>query len=75
MPEDIQRTPFAVRRERLQAANITFSLLFGGGAKYSNGEDSLFLKGLPLLWIQGLCNTSGTGRRDRAGIYMVPRIS
>lgn len=35
---------FAVRRERLQAANITFSLLFGGGAKYSNGEDSLFLK-------------------------------
>ena len=34
---------FAVRRERLQAANITFSLLFGGGAKYSNGEDSLFL--------------------------------
>ena len=26
------------------AAHITFSLLFGGGAKYSNGEDSLFLK-------------------------------
>lgn len=23
---------------------MTFSLLFGGGAKYSNGEDSLFLK-------------------------------
>lgn len=35
---------FAVRREKIQAANITFSLLFGGGAKYSNGEDSLFLK-------------------------------
>lgn len=35
---------FAVRREKLHAAHITFSLLFGGGAKYSNGEDSLFLK-------------------------------
>lgn len=35
---------FAVRRDKLQAANITFSLLFGGGAKYSNGEDSLFLR-------------------------------
>lgn len=35
---------FAVRREKLHAAHITFSLLFGGGARYSNGEDSLFLK-------------------------------
>lgn len=34
---------FAIRREKLHKANITFSLLFGGGAKYSNGEDSLFL--------------------------------
>ena len=34
---------FAIRREKLHSANITFSLLFGGGAKYSNGEDSLFL--------------------------------
>lgn len=28
----------------LRRANVNFSLLFGGGAKYSNGEDSLFLK-------------------------------
>lgn len=35
---------FAVRRESLIASGVTFSLLFGGGAKYSNGEDSLFLK-------------------------------
>lgn len=35
---------FAARREKLHKLNITFSLLFGGGAKYSNGEDSLFLK-------------------------------
>lgn len=35
---------FAVRREALHKNNITFSLLFGGGAKYSNGEDSLFIR-------------------------------
>lgn len=35
---------FAVRRESLLRSRVTFSLLFGGGAKYSNGEDSLFLK-------------------------------
>ena len=34
---------FAIRREKLHKANVTFSLLFGGGARYSNGEDSLFL--------------------------------
>lgn len=35
---------FAIRREVLHKSHIAFSLLFGGGAKYSNGEDSLFLK-------------------------------
>lgn len=35
---------FAVKRERIHNNNITFSLLFGGGAKYSNGEDSLFIR-------------------------------
>lgn len=35
---------FAVRRDSLLRSSVTFSLLFGGGAKYSNGEDSLFLK-------------------------------
>jgi glycosyltransferase involved in cell wall biosynthesis len=34
---------FAARTEEVQRLDITFSLLFGGGAKYSNGEDSLFL--------------------------------
>lgn len=33
----------AVKRERLLQANVFFSLLFGGGAKYSAGEDSLFV--------------------------------
>jgi len=35
---------FAVRTDKLLASGVTFSLLFGGGAKYSNGEDSLFIK-------------------------------
>lgn len=35
---------FAVKRDSLLRSGVTFSLLFGGGAKYSNGEDSLFLK-------------------------------
>ncbi len=35
---------FAIRREKVQALNITFHLFFGGGARYSNGEDSLFLQ-------------------------------
>ena len=34
---------FAARTRKLHEAGVTFSLLFGGGAKYSNGEDSLFL--------------------------------
>ncbi len=37
---------FAVRRDRLLQARARFSELFGGGAKYSSGEDSLFIKEL-----------------------------
>ena len=33
----------AARREALLRSGVSFSLLFGGGARYSNGEDSLFL--------------------------------
>lgn len=33
----------AVRKDAVWKANVTYSLLYGGGAKYSNGEDSLFL--------------------------------
>lgn len=35
---------FAVKTEAVHKRNITFSLLFGGGARYSNGEDSLFIQ-------------------------------
>ena len=34
----------AFRREKLHATGVKFSLLFGGGAPYSNGEDSLFIR-------------------------------
>lgn len=33
----------AFRLKQIREANITFSLLFGGGARYSAGEDSLFI--------------------------------
>ncbi len=35
---------FACRTEAIHSNNITYSLLFGGGARYSNGEDSLFIQ-------------------------------
>lgn len=34
----------SAKLEALRRANAHYSLLFGGGAKYSNGEDSLFLR-------------------------------
>lgn len=33
----------AIRTKKVRAKKIRFSLHFGGGARYSNGEDSLFL--------------------------------
>ncbi len=32
------------RLDSLRRINVCFSLLFGGGAKYSNGEDTLFIR-------------------------------
>ena len=34
---------FAIKTEAARKSGVTFSLLFGGGAPYSNGEDSLYL--------------------------------
>ncbi len=34
----------AIRRSALEKANLSFSHLYGGGAKYSSGEDSLFIR-------------------------------
>ena len=33
----------AIRKESIVKENITYSLLFGGGARYSAGEDNLFI--------------------------------
>ena len=34
----------AVRREKILYNNLSFPLLFGGGAKYGSGEDTIFLQ-------------------------------
>jgi glycosyltransferase involved in cell wall biosynthesis len=34
----------AIKRDSLLKSNLWFSLLYGGGAKYSSGEDSLFIR-------------------------------
>ena len=34
----------ALKLDKIRSANISFSLLFGGGAKYGSGEDSLFIR-------------------------------
>lgn len=34
---------FSFKRNEILKRNISFSLLFGGGAKYSSGEDTIFL--------------------------------
>lgn len=34
----------AIKKDVLNGSGVKYSELFGGGAKYSNGEDSLFLK-------------------------------
>lgn len=36
----------AFRTQKLNSTGVRFSLLFGGGAPYSNGEDSLFIRQL-----------------------------
>lgn len=34
---------FAIKLDKVRNNNINFSLLFGGGAKYGSGEDSIFI--------------------------------
>lgn len=34
---------FAIKLEKIREYNVYFSLLFGGGARYGSGEDSLFI--------------------------------
>ena len=56
----------AARRDKLIKSGVLFSLLFGGGARFSNGEDSLFLKdclqkGLILYSVTDVIGTEEAG--------------
>lgn len=55
---------FAIRREKLLESRVMFSQLFGGGAKYSAGEDSLFLKDLMDRGIKVYASPSLIGREE-----------
>ena len=51
-----------IRREALLKANVYYSLLFGGGARYSNGEDSLFLRDCLRAGMKIYAHTACIGR-------------
>ncbi|MDE7359363.1 MAG: glycosyltransferase family 2 protein, partial [Lachnospiraceae bacterium] len=48
----------------LRRANAHYSLLFGGGAKYSNGEDSLFLRDCLKAGLRIYAHTACIGREQ-----------
>jgi len=54
----------AVRRDVLIDKNIRFSTLFGGGAKYKNGEDSLFLRDACKAGIRMYSTETRLGREE-----------
>lgn len=58
---------FAVKRESLLASGVTFSLLFGGGARYGSGEDSLFLKEFMDKGFKVYTAPVTIGREERTG--------
>lgn len=62
---------FAVRRNSLLQANVFFSLLFGGGAKYQSGEDSLFLQECLERGLRGyaLSDKIGVVRQDTSSWF------
>lgn len=51
----------AIKREKLLYNNVYFSLLFGGGAKYSAGEDNLFVSDCLKKGIKGLICSDNIG--------------
>ena len=54
----------ALRRDVLVKKGLKFSPLFGGGAKYSNGEDSLFLKEALKKGVRMYASTVGIAREE-----------
>ena len=57
---------FAIRTDALKKSGVRFSTLFGGGAKYSNGEDSLFIKELMDKGIQVYTSPEVIGRETES---------
>ncbi len=58
------------RLSSLRRANVHYSLLFGGGAKYSNGEDSLFLRDCLRAGLRVYAHTACIGKeRERESTW------
>ena len=55
-----------MRSDALIISGVRFSTLFGGGAKYSNGEDSLFIKELMDKGIQVYTSPEVIGRETES---------
>lgn len=58
----------AIRQESIRKANVFFSLLFGGGARYQSGEDTLFIIQCLKKGIRGLASSAviGTVQQDES---------
>lgn len=54
----------SAKLDALRRANVQYSLLFGGGAKYSNGEDSLFLRDCLRAGLRVYAHTACIGREQ-----------
>lgn len=52
----------AAKTKSIHEKNISFSLLFGGGAKYSNGEDSLFISDCIKSGLKVYCSNALIGK-------------
>lgn len=55
---------FAVKREVLLKKNIWFSLMFGGGARYGSGEDTVFFKDMVSKGMNIFINKACIARTD-----------
>lgn len=58
----------AIRKDAIRQANVFYSLLFGGGAKYQSGEDNLFVIQCLKKGIKGLASnlTIGTVQQEES---------
>ena len=57
----------AIRRTAWQKSNVWFTTLFGGGAKFTNGEDSVFLAGLRKKGLKVWVSNVNIGTVDMSG--------